>query len=278
MKKVYTIKKNHPVLEVIKQEILNSPGYTKDTIGVCSPSIDDRALCNSDIYGLSFDSNNQNVLTINVGVFFNPKSDTSPQFITEDIKGYDYYKGSSNVSIKLKTFLERNPQFNNIDEWVIPVVHPKVKLKYTGHNSEQRRFVVDGIEGIKYEISFPENAKNDNGILDWSKPACEALTKSHWREVALDITFNIKRDRSVWVEGIWFSYDYKDGLVEVYNALIHSGSIWNSLKLFQPKKETLDKIKYEIERGDLVVNEVQFINKKKKQTKFKYEDLVATNL
>lgn len=35
MKKVYTIKKNHPVLEVIKQEILNSPGYTKDTIGVC---------------------------------------------------------------------------------------------------------------------------------------------------------------------------------------------------------------------------------------------------
>jgi len=68
------------------------------------------------------------------------------------------------------------------------------------------------------------------------------------------------------------------GLVEVYNALIHSGSIWNSLKLFQPKKETLDKIKYEIERGDLVVNEVQFINKKKKQTKFKYEDLVATNL
>ena len=41
------------------------------------------------------------------------------------------------------------------------------------------------------------------------------------------------------------------------------------------KKETFDKIKCEIENGDLVVNEVKFINKKEKQTKFKYEDLAA---
>ncbi len=277
MKKVYTIKNNHPVLETIRQEILNSPGYTKDIIGVCLPSIDDRALCNSDIYGLHFDSNNWDVLTINVGVFFNPKSDTSPKFITEDdiIRGYDHYTTSSNVSIKLKTFLERNPQFNDIDEWTIPVVHPKGKLKYSSHNSEQRRFSVDGIEGVKYEVSFPENVKSDRGVSDWSKPACEALTKAHWREVALDIAFNIKRDRCVWVEGVWFSYDYKDGLVEVHNAKIYFGSIWDSLKLFEPKKETIDKIKSEIEKCDLMVNEVQFINKKYKQTKFKYEDLVA---
>ena len=44
MKKVYTIKKDHPVLESIRQEILNSPGYTKDTIGIHQPSIDDSAL------------------------------------------------------------------------------------------------------------------------------------------------------------------------------------------------------------------------------------------
>jgi hypothetical protein len=274
MKKIYTIKKDHPVLEVIRQEILNSPGYTKDLIGICPPSIDSRPLCSRDIYGLSFNANNWDVLTINVGFFFNPKSDTSPKFIT-GVNGYDHYKTSSNVSIKLKTFLERNPEFSNIDEWTIPVVHQKDKLKYAGHYSEERRFSVDGIEGVKYEVSFPENVKDARGILDWSKPACEALTKSYWREVALDIAFNIQRGRSVWVEGVWFSYDYKDGLIEVYNASIHSGSIWDSLKLFEPKKETFDKIKSEIEKGDLVVNEVKFINKKKKQTKFKYEDLVA---
>ena len=275
MKKVYTIKKDHPVLESIRQEILNSPGYTKDTIGIHQPSIDDSALCGSDIYGLIFNANNRDVLTINVGVFFNPKSDNSPKILSEGVKGYDYYTTSSNVSIKLKNFLERNPQFSNIDEWIIPVVHPKGKLKYDGHNSEERRFKVSGIEGVEYHVSFPEHVKNGNGVSEWSKPVCEALTRSYWREVSLDIAFNIKRKRAVWVEGIWFRYDYKDGLIEVYDASIHSGSIWSSLKLFEPKKETFDKIKCEIENGDLVVNEVKFINKKEKQTKFKYEDLAA---
>ena len=273
MKKIYTIKKDHPVLEVIRQEILKSPGFTKDIIGIYPPSIDSRPLCGSDIYGLSFNANNWDVLTINVGIFFNPKSDTPPLMVSSD--GYDHYKSSSNVSIKLKTFLERNPQFSNIDEWTEAVVHPKGKLKYAGHNSGDRRFSVNGIEGVEYEVSFPEHVPNDNGVTEWSKPACEALTKSYWREVALDIAFNIKRGKSVWVEGVWFYYDYKDGLIEVYNASIHSGSIWDSLKLFEPKKETFDKIKCEIEKGDLVVNEVKFINRKKKQTKFKYEELVA---
>ena len=128
---------------------------------------------------------------------------------------------------------------------------------------------------MEYHISFPDHVNDDRGILEWSKPACEALTKSHWREVSLDIAFNTKRKRKVWVEGIWFTYDYKDGLVEVYDASTHSGSIWNSLKLFEPKKETLHKIKSEMEGGDLVVNEVKFIDKVEKETKFKYEDLVA---
>lgn len=155
--------------------------------------------------------------------------------------------------------------------------HPVIKgeLKYDGHNSKERMFKVSGIEGVEYQVSFPEHVKDDKGILEWSKPVCEVLTRYHWREVSLDIAFNIKRKRSVWVEGICFSYDYKDGVVEVYNASIHSGSIWDSLKLFEPKKETFDKIKSEIENSDLVVSEVKFINKKGKQTKFKYEDLVA---
>jgi neutral trehalase len=65
---------------------------------------------------------------------------------------------------------------------------------------------------------------------------------------ALDITFNIKRGKSVWVEGIWFYYDYKDGLIEVYNASINCNSIWSGIKLFEPKKDTYDKIKSEIEK------------------------------
>ena len=275
MNKVYSIKEDHPILEAIRQEILNSPGFKRDIIGILPPSIDDRALCSGDVYGLKFNANNWDVLTINVGFFYNPKSDKSPMFISDHSKGYDYYNTYTNVSIKLKTFLERNQQFSNIDEWSIPVVYQKGKLRYDAHNSKERCFKVTGIEGVEYHISFPEHVNDDRGILEWSKPACEALTKSHWREVSLDIAFNIKRKRSVWVEGIWFSYDYKDGVVEVYNASIHSGSIWNSLKLFEPKKETFHKIKSEIEGGDLVVNEVKFIDKVEKQTKFKYEELVA---
>jgi hypothetical protein len=275
MKKIYTIKKDHPVLEVIRQEILKSPGFTKDVIGIGSPSIDDKALCGSDIYGFHFNANNWDVLTLNIGVFFNPKSEDAPKILSEHNKGYDHYTTSSNVSIKLKTFLERNPEFKNIEEWAEKVVYKKGKFKYNGHNSNERRFSVSGIGDLKYDISFPENVPNDKGILEWSKPACEALTKSYWREVRLDETFNIKRGRSVWVEGTWFTYDYKDGLIEVYDARIHSNSIWSCVKLFDPKKETLDKIKFEIEGGDILVNEVKFINKKEKQKRFKYEDLVG---
>jgi hypothetical protein len=56
MNKVYTIKQDHPVIETIRQEILKSPGFNKDIIGICLPSIHDRALCGCDIYGLEFNA------------------------------------------------------------------------------------------------------------------------------------------------------------------------------------------------------------------------------
>ena len=74
MNKVYSIKEDHPILEAIRQEILNSPGFKRDIIGILPPSIDDRALCSGDVYGLKFNANNWDVLTINVGFFYNPKS------------------------------------------------------------------------------------------------------------------------------------------------------------------------------------------------------------
>jgi hypothetical protein len=126
--------------------------------------------------------NTRDVLTINISYFFNPKSDNPPLIISQDINGYDDYTYSSNLSIKLKTFLERNPQYTNIHEWTDTVVHPKEKFRYYSHHSEDRIFSVTGIEGVKYEISFPQIAKNDNGILEWSKPACESLTKMYWRD------------------------------------------------------------------------------------------------
>lgn len=280
MRKEYSINEGHPVVEAIRQEILKSPGYTKDIIGIYTPAIYNRALCSTDIYGFRFNANNWDILTINVGTYFNPKSELAPPILSDVDKGYDYYGTSSNVSIKLKTFLERNPQFSDISEWTQPVVHPKEKLRYSGHRSDDRRFSVDGIEGVKYEVSFPESVIDDRDILEWSKPACEALTKSYWREVALDKSFNIIRGRRVGIEVrgsgcVWFYYDYKDGVVEVYDASNHAGSIWSVFELFEPKPETLHKIKEEIETGDLEVKEVKFIKKSPKKTRFKYEELVG---
>jgi hypothetical protein len=271
MKEIYKIKKNHPILEFIRQEILKSPGFTKEIIGIYSPSIYNRALCSSDIYGFRFNTNNWDVPTLNITVFFNPKSEDVPKILSEHNKGYDHYTNTTSISIKLKTFLEKNPEYKNIEEWTEKISYEE-KFKYNRHNLDKRIFVVSGIGNLEYDISFPENVPSDRGILEWSKPACEALTKYYLKEHKL----NIKRDRSVWVEGIWFIYDYKDGLVEVYDARIYTNSIWSYInKLFNIKKETIDKIKFEIEGGDLLVNEIKFINKKKKQKIFKYEDLVS---
>jgi len=268
MKTLYKINKDHEVVEFIRQEILSR--YDKDIVAITIPRIEDSAVCSADLYGFQFTVTNQSP-TINLAVFYNAKGDETPTILSGN--GYDYYTTAVSESIKLKTFLERNPQFADITQWTTPVIEEKKQLCYSGHNTRDRRFSVRGIEGVEYTVSFPEHVENDRGITDWSKPACEALTRMYYRDLSLDKAFNIKRGKLAYVEGIWFSYDYKDGLVQVYDASLHRTNIWSVLKLFDIKPDTLQKIKQQVEEADLEVKEITFIDKKNK-THFKYEELI----
>ena len=128
------------------------------------------------------------------------------------------------------------------------MVEIKQSCRYSGHNSSERRVSIERPDGKEYWINFPDNEKDDRRILTWIKPIVESLTISYWRDIALDKTFNIKREQFVWVEGLWFLYDYKDGLVEVYDIKKGQSSIYKSvMKLFTISEETKQKIKDNIE-------------------------------
>jgi len=137
----------------------------------------------------------------------------------------------------------------------------KEPCRYSGHNSKERRATIERPDGKKYCVNFPDDEVDDRRILNWIKPIVESLTISYWREIALDKTFNIKREQCVWVEGLWFSYDYKDGVIEVYDIRKDKqtfGSIYKSvMKLFTISEETKQKIKDSIED---VVTDVKFID------------------
>jgi hypothetical protein len=139
----------------------------------------------------------------------------------------------------------------------------KQPCRYSGHNTDERRATIARPDGKSYWINFPDDEPDDRRILTWIKPIVESLTISYWRDIALDKTLNIKREQCIWVEGLWFSYDYKDGLVEVYDIKSRqgtSGSIYKSLmKLFTISEETKQKIKDSIKDE---VTDVTFIDYK----------------
>lgn len=145
-----------------------------------------------------------------------------------------------------------------------PITLPKMTkepCRYRGHNSDERSAIIERPDGKSYWVNFPDDEPNDKNLLTWIKPIVESLTISYWREIALDKTFNIKREQCVWVEGLWFSYDYKDGVIEVYDIRKDKktfGSIYKSvMKLFTISEETKQKIKDSIED---VVTDVKFID------------------
>lgn len=128
------------------------------------------------------------------------------------------------------------------------MVEIKQSCRYSGHNSEERRASIERPDGKEYWINFPDDEKDDRRILTWIKPIVESLTISYWRDIALDKTFNIKREQCVFLEGLWFLYDYKDGVVEVYDIKKGQSSIYKSvMKLFTISEETKQKIKDNIE-------------------------------
>ena len=275
MNKVYKIKRNHEIVEFIRQEIENSWGKK---VGISDLGIYDRALCGGDIYGLSFNANNWDVLTINVGVYTTPIVENPPTNLTK-LRGYDYYKYSTNCSIKLKTFLDRNPQWSKIDEWADLILLERKKCRYSGHNNKERRFNMSIQDGVNYIVSFPENEPDDKNLLEWTKPLEEILSVRYHRELGLDRALNIKRNKSVYVDGIWFKYDYFDGDVEICGANVSANDYGYSYKsifnLFTPKPETLDKIAEEIRGADLEVKSVKFVEPRShsKDIYLKYEDI-----
>ena len=139
----------------------------------------------------------------------------------------------------------------------------KEPCRYSGHNTDERRAAIQRPDGKQYWVNFPDHETNDFSILTWIKPIVESLTISYWRDIALDKTLNIKREQCVWVDGLWFLYDYKDGLVEVYDIKSRQqtfGSIYKSvMKLFTISEETKQKIKDNIEDE---VTDVTFIDYK----------------
>lgn len=139
----------------------------------------------------------------------------------------------------------------------------KEPCRYSGHNTDERRAAIQRPDGKQYWVNFPDHEPNDFSILTWIKPIVDSLTISYWRDIALDKTLNIKREQCVWVDGLWFLYDYKDGLVEVYDIKSRQqnfGSIYKSvMKLFTISEETKQKIKDNIEDE---VTDVTFIDYK----------------
>ena len=236
-------------------------GY-KDGIGICLPlRFNERPIVSRDIYGFQFNANNWDVNTIDIGYYSQPKADNAPKFITKEIKGYDFYTYSCNTCIKLKTFLEKNPQWvETTYEWMIPVKEEKKKARYDGHNIERKSASIRLPNDKTISIDIPSDV-TESGFLSWVNSEAEKITLQYYREEALNITFNIKKDKNVYVDGIWFKYDYIDGKVEIHDLRLgteHFSHYKNVFNLFEPKPELLDKLKSEIESGDLEVKEIIF--------------------
>jgi len=274
MKKLYDIKPGHPIVEFIRQEMLNT-GYYKKGIGICAGQIDSRSLCSTDLYGLKFDGNNWNVPCINFTYYSDFQVDDAPIIITKDMRGYDYYMYSCSCTIKLKTFLEKNPQWSEIEDWTVSVKYKEKKCEYDGHNSGDRQVSIKRPDGKYYIVDFPPNVKSDSSVLKWVKPMELQLTKIYYRKKKLDQIHNIKRNLSVWVEGITFKYDYYDGVIVIHD-IFEKNSIYHVLtksKLLDIgigiPDSTKEKIKEEIEKRDLEVKNVVLGKYKPRPTKIK---------
>jgi hypothetical protein len=257
----FKIKEDHPIVQFILEEVENSWERFKNNIGICTPIIiTERPIVSSDIYGFKFNGNNWDVRVINIAYFNGPKVENASKILNTDINGYDQYTYSCNTCIKLKTFLERNPQWSqNMDEWMIPIIEDKKSAKYYGHNTDRQASI--RLPNDKSVIVKMPDDLTQSDFLDWVHSEAEKITIQYYREEALNEVLNIKRDRSVYVNGIWFKYDYIDGLVEIFDIRIGSeifSQYKNLMSLFELKSESYTEIKKEIESGDLEVKEIKF--------------------
>lgn len=230
MNQVYSIKKDKKdeLSEYIRQLILKYVKSESEVVAISSISIDNTNLCSNDIYGFNFNSNNYGSKCINVLIYLYPKSDNTPLIIDETMRGYDYYTSSNNITIKLSNFLNNNPKWCNITDWAEPSTN-KIRCKYTNTNGQNITCGFKRPDDKEYILDIP-NEVLDNGrvvgnsnpsapINVWIKSMEESLTTKYYRELAIDDLYDIKRNQRTYVDGIWFDYDYNDGLVEVFGII-----------------------------------------------------------
>lgn len=260
----YTIKVDHPINQFILEEIESSYHKYKDNIGIVLPLQIDKPMVSQDIYGTKFNSNNQNVSCINVQFYLNKKTDNPPKIIDKNIIGYNNYLSSCNTCLKLKTFLEKHPQWEStIDIWKIPIIEEKKQAWYSGHNEQDRTASIRLPNNNSIRVKMPDDLKQKD-FLDWVTKEADEMTLQYYREKELNKVLNIKKEQVVYVDGIWFYYNYYDGKVEVYDVSFARDK-WlsfvnykNIMGLFTPTTELYDKLKQEIESGDIMVKEVIF--------------------
>lgn len=273
MKNIFKIKKDHPIINFIREEIIKNHRYG-DYVGISVYSIDDSPLCTTDLYGFKFNGNNCNVPCINISVFSKPKVTDAPHIINGFDNGYDYYESSTSCTIKLKNFIDKNPQWQDINEWSIPIKEERKGCFYSSHNSKYKRASIRRPDNKEYTIDFPEK-EDDSTLLDWIKPIEEIITKRYYDEIDYDISNNIKRNLSVWVSGVTFKYDYKDGIVEIYDMKNYHGSFYTNLIAIDLvntiPESTKTRIKIEIESGDVIVKDIILVDYKDESSSLHYK-------
>lgn len=150
----------------------------------------------------------------------------------------------------------------------------KEKCRYRGHNANTAAIVRP--DGKSYDVPIPDNVKNKEvEWFDWIYPLEKSLTTQYYRELELDKIFNIQRDLVTFVVGFRFYYDYKDGIIEVYD--ITNGpdySCYRNVKeLFNLCDEsTHQKIITEMRTQlKLEVKEIKYVDWKWDKERIKYE-------
>lgn len=230
MSKIYNIKEDikDQIYEYIRYLIKCQYGYI-DQIALSYISIDNTNTCSRDIYGFNFNGNNSGSKCINCGIYTIPKVDNPPLIVelADDKKsrGYDYYTYSSGVSIKLSNFLKNNPEWSNIEDWADPIFK-RMKCKYTTTDSATKTCGFRRPDEKEYILDIPEHALDRGRVVGSSDPSApinvwiksmeDSLTTRYYRDLSLDEIYNIKRNQSTYIDGLWFGYDYMDGIVEVY--------------------------------------------------------------
>ena len=231
MIKIYNIKEDklEEFFEYVRQLIKSQYGYI-NPIGISYLSIDSRNVCGTDIYDFNFNANNSGSKCINVGIYKDPKVDNPPLIVDDKkIRGYDYYTYSTNVTIKLSNFLNNNPQWSDITDWADPIIVNREKCKYTNTDGQTKTCGFRRPDEKEYILDIPDEALDNGSVVGNSNPSApinvwirsmeESLTTRYYRDLALDDVYDIKRNQTTWVDGLWFGYDYNAGLVEVFTIL-----------------------------------------------------------